>query len=88
MQDNSDMWERAACRNPTPQDRMKYGWDLMYPETRGRGVTRQQLHVIQKYCNKCPLKRECREAGKNEVDGIWGGESRAESRLWDQWFAA
>lgn len=25
------------------------------------------------YCEFCPVKRQCAEAGKNEPIGIWGG---------------
>lgn len=51
-------------------------------------MTRQEYYVINNYCNKCPLIKECREAGKDEPDGVWGGESKNARLQWAAWFAA
>jgi hypothetical protein len=49
---------RAACRGQH---------DVMFP---GRG---QSFVPAMRLCAACPVAAECRQAGRSEHDGVWGG---------------
>lgn len=57
---------------------------LFYP---ARGEVRmssdsylREEYPARKYCNACPVRAECLEAGLQEVYGIWGGTSGRQRR--------
>lgn len=58
-----DWHKRARCRflEPAQADR------LFFP-TAGQPSNRALA-----YCQNCPVVRECRQAGKGEEYGVWGG---------------
>ena len=66
IEERPEWHELAACRG--------VGTDLFFPE-RGEGVT-----VAWAYCDRCPVRAECAEAGLHEHHGIWGGRSERRRR--------
>ena len=55
--------QRAACRGQQ---------DVMFPtSTLGR---RNDYTTALSLCMSCPVRTQCAEAGRNEHDGVWGGE--------------
>lgn len=56
---------RAACRGQGPES-----W---YPSTAA-----EQRQVALATCARCPVRRECREAGLREIYGVWGGLTERE----------
>ena len=63
--------EHGLCRDP------KFDKSWWFPETRGGSWAVRELAVS--ICNRCPVQAECREYGRTEKYGIWGGESAGES---------
>lgn len=62
--------ERAACGDAGPDD--------FFPK-RGENL-RTVLERAEKWCSGCPVRRECREYGKTQQDGIWGGLVRRDNK--------
>lgn len=58
-----DWVERAACAGAKIAD-----WAF--------GVAAQQHAFIARYCDDCPVKRQCRDYGRG-WDGVYGGRSSA-----------
>ena len=55
-------WQRqAACRGK--------GTDLFFP-TKGENA---KIRAAKAFCALCPVRRDCADAGENELYGIWGG---------------
>ena len=67
----TDEWrEQANCRDADP--------DLFFP---GVGASIPQLRqTIATYCDPCPVIDDCREAGREETAGIWGGKTPGDRR--------
>lgn len=65
-------YQRAACRGMT---------HLFFPDY---PKDRSNYTKARAICDDCPVSDECREAGKDEQHGMWGGTSptqRARARL-------
>lgn len=56
---------RAACRG--------VGADLFFPSR--RQSERAYQAAVERYCQRCPVRPECAEAGEHERFGLWGGRS-------------
>ena len=63
----TEEWKKKARCAPYPKN-------VFFPE---RGEPSSYAKVI---CNLCPVKVECKEYGKTEGFGIWGGESTVVSK--------
>lgn len=62
--------DRAACRGLGP--------DLFFA---GPGEPGNQVVLGAKsVCESCPVRVECREAGRFEKYGVWGGQTYDEQR--------
>ena len=58
----------AACRGQV---------DVMFPTTtQGR---RPDWDAAKALCERCPVRRQCAEQGRNEAHGVWGGFTRDRS---------
>lgn len=57
--------EHAACRGNPP--------DWWYPHPS------ENAHEALAICRGCTVRRECREAGREERHGIWGGRRHREA---------
>lgn len=66
----------AACRPELrPPDMTVAEWtDLFFP---ARG---ESTRPARQYCAICPVLDECRNAGRSEKHGIWGGTSERQRR--------
>jgi hypothetical protein len=65
--------ERAAC-HPDNRDRPHDEWvGVWFPEN---GDNYREARTI---CAACPARAECRESGRDELFGMWGGDD-AETR--------
>lgn len=68
-----DWHTQAACRGAGP--------DLFFPDTR---QSDEAVDTVRSYCNGCPVRLECLEAGLSQSDrddfGVWGGVGRKERR--------
>lgn len=51
--------------------------DAWFPESINEYKAQQAIKV----CRRCPVQRECREAGKTESYGIWGGVMAKASKV-------
>jgi len=60
----------AACKGMDP--------DIFFPE---RG-DHDGVRVAKAVCLTCPVKTDCRDAHINEREGIWGGMSSRERRVY------
>lgn len=56
--------DNAACRGMNP--------DLFYPALGNGG------HEAKQVCARCPVARQCDDAGAHEEFGVWGGRSAME----------
>lgn len=45
--------------------------EVFYPSPKARSDA--SFAEARSYCDRCPVSRECREAGQMEPDGVWGG---------------
>lgn len=63
--------ENAACKG--------LDVDLFYPMDTDGGIRSQ---IAKSVCNKCPEKLACKELGRDEYFGIWGGERKVTPRSW------
>lgn len=54
-------WADAACLGADP--------DLFFPLAGSNGLAAQRI------CGTCPVLETCKEAGRDELYGIWGGTS-------------
>lgn len=63
--------EQASCRGLNN--------DTFFPNDNGQGV---EYSAVYRTCYDCPVKMQCRVAGIGERDGIWGGASISERRLY------
>lgn len=62
--------DRAACQG--------HNTEMFFPNRRTTAhVVRA---VIRAFCDRCPVKTECGDYGKNERFGIWGGTVASERR--------
>jgi hypothetical protein len=50
--------------------------DTMFP-TRGQGPS---FRAAIAYCNRCPVIKDCKTAGRNEMYGVWGGEFKGRTQ--------
>jgi hypothetical protein len=68
-------WEwmtRAACKGQTRR---------FFPADHETGVTRRNIAaLVAEFCDRCPVRPECADAGANETAGIWGGIDRDQQR--------
>lgn len=66
-----DWTAQAACRGEYP--------DLFYPPhgTRGRELWKLE-EAAKQVCADCPVITQCRDAGRSERYGVWGGLTPAE----------
>lgn len=53
--------------------------DTFFPANNGEGA---ELSAVYRTCFDCPVKLMCRVAGIGEKDGIWGGSSPTERRVY------
>jgi hypothetical protein len=53
--------------------------DFFFPTkaTHGTGLKQRQT-----FCSTCPVQEQCEEWGKNEPDGIWGGDYSETRRVY------
>lgn len=51
--------------------------DAWFPEA---GQPNETTKRVKEICRACPVRLECRELGKSEVFGIWGGLHKRERR--------
>ena len=66
---------RAACRGAGP--------GAFFPAELGPGATNAYQETAGRYCAGCPVAEQCRQAGRHEAFGLWGGlspSSRARRR--------
>ena len=59
---NRPAWHAyAACRGK--------GADLFFPTK----AEHDKIRAAKALCASCPVRRDCADAGENELYGIWGG---------------
>lgn len=69
---SDDNWQaQAACLGQT---------DVMYPEDASDASAIAKAKAL---CARCPVRPQCREAGRSEGYGIWGGDTATERYLAD-----
>lgn len=61
-------FKRANCTEATDGE--------MFP-----GIGQSAKPAIQKYCEPCPVRRDCLEDNLDQNTGIWGGLSARERRI-------
>ena len=68
-----EQWElRATCVCRSPDDARILQKSIFGSPTAQKGF-------IRDYCRRCPVTMECREAGRTEGAGVWGGVAHSES---------
>ena len=58
---------------------LQIGWDMFFPPD-DSPVKRQLYKQAKEICSKCEVLLQCREYGKDEDYGVWGGTTPKERR--------
>ena len=67
------LWHaHAACRGK--------GADLFFPTK----AEHDKIRAAKALCAFCPVRRDCADAGQNELYGIWGGQPQ-DHRIRREW---
>lgn len=76
MVTGSEWRAEAACRTAT---RAEISGAYGESHRGGRAVTVPLAARVfaQRYCAECPVTDPCREAGRDEIEGVWGGVYRS-----------
>ncbi|MEM9610947.1 MAG: WhiB family transcriptional regulator [Actinomycetota bacterium] len=78
----------AACRpgsDITTEAELQEHVAAFYPASDFSGHHRPATYTTKRHlaslpCDECPVRAECTDAGRDEITGIWGGQTSSQRR--------